>query len=266
MIGKKRMVIALVVSAAVLLAAVATVFVLPKILPTEPSGEPTSDLSNEPSSDPLDEPSTSTVDALTPHIGMRVSFISTVYNIRDNRILTSTNGALCWVSTDVRSDVPVPLLRVGDPVKVVYDGKMAGSFPGQINAVYEIKKPDGAFPMLTYKLSPKISEQKKLTQIVEQDSELGCAVYYYGLDGMNVTVEGQMMSLQHALAVGVVSAEYWLSQAQMDATSGKCALLEYKDGGSKLYRYEDYAILKMNTIDGDKTLYIGTPDLTPNVI
>jgi hypothetical protein len=41
---------------------------------------------------------------------------------------------------------------------------------------------------------------------------------------------------------------------------------EYSDGGSMLYRFEDYAILKLNKLSGDKTLYIGTTDLTPNVI
>lgn len=262
MFGKKQIILIIAIVAAVLIAAAVVLLTLPKAPSTVPSNESSMDLSDEPSSDLSNEPSSSTVDVLAPHIGIRVSFTSTVYNIRNNRILTSANGALCWVSTDVRSDVPVPLLRVGDPVKVVYDGRIAQSFPGQINVVYEIKKPDGAFPMLTYTLLPKISAQKKLTQIVEQDGELGCAIYYYGLDGMDVTVDGQTMNLQQALGMGIVSAEYWLSQVQRDAQNGKCELTEYKDGGSKLYRYDDYTILKMNTIDGDKTLYIGTADLT----
>ncbi len=255
--GKKQIVLIIAIVAAVLVSAAVVLLTLPKAPPTKPSDESSMDLS--------DEPSSSTVDVLTPHIDIQVSFTSTVYNIRNNRILTSANGALCWVSTDVRSDVPVPLLHVGDPVKVVYDGRIAQSYPGQINVVYEIHKPDGSFSMLTYKFSPKVSGQKTLTLLTEQ-CDLGGAVYLYGFDGVDVTVEGQTMSLQQALSMGIVSAEYWLSQAQRDAMSGKCELIEYKDGGSKLYRYRDYAILKMNTIAGDKSLYFGTTDLTPNVV
>ncbi len=249
MFGKKWVVVALVVSAAVLLAAVAAVFVLPKFLSTEPSDEPTS------------EPSSSIADAFTPIMGDRVTFTATVLNVREDAVLVNANGALCWVRTTVQSDVPVPTMKVGDAIEIVHNGVVAESYPGQINFVYEIRSAQGEHPTLTYAFSPDVGQSKVLTQVVE-NCDLGCAVYYYGLDGMNVTVDGQTMSLQHALAVGVVSAEYWLSQAQRDATSGKCELLVYKDGGSKLYRYKDYAILKMNTIDGDKTLYIGTPDLT----
>ncbi len=270
MFEKKQWLIIITAIAVAALVVTGIILTLPKTPSDEPSSgvwdEPSSGVWDELSSGVSDEPSSSTVDALTPQIGIRVSFTSMVYNIRNNRILTSANGALCWVTTDVRGNVPVPLLRVGDPVKVVYDGKMAESFPGQINVVYEIKKPDGAFSKLTYTLLPKVSKQKELTQIVEQDGELGCGVYYYGLDGMDVTVDGQTMSLQQAMGVGIVSTGYLLEQADADAKAGRCKLLVYKDGGSKLYRYEDYALLKMNTLDGDKTLYIGTPDLDPNVI
>lgn len=199
-------------------------------------------------------------------VGDRVTFTATVLNVRKNAVLANVNGAQCWVSTRVHSDVPVPMLKIGDVIRVVHNGVVEESYPERITYVYEITKPDGTFPMLTYKLSPKIGEPKKQSVLTEQNSELGCAIYYYGLDGMDVTVEGQKMSLEHALAYGVVSAEYWLSQAQMDASSGKCELELYDDGGSKVYRYDDYALLKMNTLDGDRTLYIGTPDLNPNVI
>lgn len=252
MFGKKRVVVVLVVSAAVLLAAVAAVFVLPKILPTEPSGEPTS------------EPP-SVAEAFTPIMGDRVTFTATVLNVRDYAVLVNANGALCWVRTTVQSDVPVPSMTIGDAIEVVYDGRIAESYPGQINFVYEIRSANVKCPTLTYAFSPEVGQSKGLTQVVE-NCDLGCAVYYFGLDNVNVTVEEQTMSLQRALAVGVVSAEYWLSQADADAKAGKNECELYDDGGSKLYRYEDYAILKMNTLDGDKTLYIGTTDLTPNVV
>lgn len=249
MFRKKQIIMIIAIVAAVLVAAAVVLLTLPKVPSDKPSGEPSS----------------SAVDALTPTVGERVTFTATVLNIRDGAVLVNANGTLCWVKTGVQSDVPVPMIKIGDAIKVVYDGRIAESYPGQINFVYEIHKPDGSFPMLTYKFSPKISGRKTLTQVTEQ-CDLGGAVYLYGLNGVDVTVEGQTMSLQQALSIGIVSVEYWLSQAQMDAMSGKCELLEYKDGGSKLYQYRDYAILKMNTITGDKTLYIGSTDLSISTV
>lgn len=251
--SKKWIILILVVLAVAVLAIVAA-FALPKIFTFDPSSETTSEMSS------------SAVDAFVPTMGDRITFTSTVLNIREDAVLVNANGALCWVRTTVQSDVPVPTLRVGDVIDFVHNGVVAESYPGQINFVYEIRLSQKKRPILTYTLSPKVGQSKMLTLLTEYNEELGCAIYYYGLDGMDATVEGQTMSLQHALAVGTVSAERWLWQAQADAKAGKCELLEYKDGGSKLYRYDDYALLKMNTIDGDRTLYIGTPDLNPNMI
>ena len=251
--NKKWIIVIIVILAAVLLA-VAVAHFLPKVLSFDPPSEPTS------------EASSSVEDAFVSMVGDRVKFTSTVLNVREDAVLVNVNGALCWVRTTVQSDVPVPTLKVGDVIDYVHNGVVAESYPGQINFVYEIRISQKKRPILTYTFSPKVGQSKTLTLLTEHNEELGCAIYYYGLDEMNATVEGQTMSLQHALAVGTVSADYWLSQAQMDASSGKCELELYDDGGSKLYRYDDYALLKMNTLDGDRTLYIGSPDLTPNVI
>ncbi len=218
-----------------------------------------------PKSPPADEPSSSVTDAFVPLDGERVTFTATVLNVREGAVLMNVNGALCWVRTTVQSDVPVPSMAIGDTLKVVHNGVVAESYPGQINFVYEIRKLAEDSGKLTYTLTPSVSADKALTQVSER-CDLGGAVYLYGLDGLEVTVEQQTMGLQHALAVGVVSPQYLLDQAEADAKAGACKRTEYKDGGSKLYRYDNYAILKMNTIAGDKTLYIGTPDLTPNTV
>lgn len=253
MSSKNRIVLIAVVLAAVLLA-VAVAHFLPKVLSFDPSSEPTSEVSS------------SVEDAFVSMVGDRVKFTSTVLNVREDAVLVNVNGALCWVRTTVQSNVPVPTLKIGDVIDYVHNGVVAESYPGQINFVYEIRISQKKRPILTYTFSPEVGQSKTLTLLTEHNEELGCAIYYYGLDGMDATVEGQTMSLQHALAVGTVSAERWLWQAQTDALNDKCELIEYKDGGSKLYRYEDYALLKMNTLDGDRTLYIGTPDLSPNEI
>ena len=38
----------------------------------------------------------------------------------------------------------------------------------------------------------------------------------------------------------------------------------YDDGGSKEYHYENYTIIKCNTLNGNRDVYIGTKDMTLN--
>lgn len=212
-------------------------------------------LPKAPPSQPTSEPSSSAVDVLAEHPDDAVTFTSIVYNLIGDSPLVSVNGMLCRVSSRMQTDEPVPTMAIGDVIEVVYDGRIAESYPGQINFVYAIRKIEGEHPPLTYAFTPKPSAQKTRTDVVGN-------VYYYGLDGMDVTVEDITMDLGRALQVGVVSPEYMLVQAERDASAGKATLVEYKDGGSMLYRYEHYAILKMNTIAGDTSLYIGSADLT----
>ena len=40
----------------------------------------------------------------------------------------------------------------------------------------------------------------------------------------------------------------------------------YKDGGSMIYWYDDYTIIKMHTISGNRDVYIGSKDMTMNKI
>lgn len=264
MFGKKQIIVMITVTAAVLAAVAVVLLTLPKAPSVTPSGEPSSSAANA-FAPIIGESSSSTADTSEPIFGEQVTFTATVLNVREGAVLVHANGALCWVRTTVQRDVPVPSLKIGDGIQVVHNGVVAESYPGQINFVYKIRKLDKAPTELSYTLTPKDSMSSVLT-LVTDTCDLGGAIYYYAFDGMDVAVDGEKMSLQHALAVGIVSPQYLLEQAEKDAKSGKCQSDLYDDGGSKLYRYESYAFLKMNTTDGDKTLYIGTTDMTMSVI
>ena len=253
MSDKKKWLIMLGVLAAVVIALTVVLLTLSKTPVAPPASGPTS------------APSASTVDTSLPIFGERVTFTATVLNVRKGAILVHANGGLCWVRTSVKDDEPVPTLHIGDGVQVVYNGMIAESYPGQINFVYQIRKLDKASSVLTYVLEPTYDTTKSLTQVADM-CDLGGAVYLYGIKELDVTVDGQTDDLQRALAIGLVSPEYLLKQAEADAIAGKCQSDQYRDGGSILYRYKEFALLKMNTLSGDKTLYIGTTDLTPNVI
>ncbi len=265
MFGKKQIIMIVAIVAAVLIAAAVVLLTLPKA-PTAPMPSLPSSSAAYVMAPSTVEPSSSAMDSSVPIIGKQVTFAATVLNVREGAVLVYANGALCWVRTTVQSNAPVLTLKIGDGIEVVHNGVVAESYPGQINFVYAIRKLDKAPTELSYTLETLSDTKNNNLTLVTEMCDLGGAVYLYGNDGFNITVDGQTMNLQHALAVGIVSPQYLLDLAEMDVKEGKCKSNLYKDGGSKLYRYPDYAILKMNTIAGDKTLYIGTTDLTPNVI
>ena len=74
-------------------------------------------------------------------------FLATVLRTTENSVLVEpVDGAderrYCdqiWVSLDLRSGDTVPRIRVGDQLKIIYDGSIAESYPAQINRVYRIE-------------------------------------------------------------------------------------------------------------------------------
>lgn len=83
----------------------------------------------------------------------------------------------------------------------------------------------------------------------------------YTLAGdVTVTIEQDMVySLEDALSQKIISVQSILDQAKEDEKYGICETAFFHDGGSIEYRYNDYTILKLNKLDGNKDLIIGYP-------
>lgn len=77
---------------------------------------------------------------------------------------------------------------------------------------------------------------------------------------VTVTIEQDMVySLENALNEGIISVQSILEQVKLDEKYGICEMAYFQDGGSIEYRYKDYTILKLNSLDGNKDLIIGYP-------
>ena len=80
---------------------------------------------------------------------------------------------------------------------------------------------------------------------------------------VTITIEGDMVySLQDALNQKVITPEDIITQVKNDLKYGICMDGMYSDGGSIEYCYygdgnNQYTILKLNTLDGEKDLVIG---------
>lgn len=102
------------------------------------------------------------------------------------------------------------------------------------------------------------SEAKKKTMISE-------GLYYYGISDVIVSVDDQTMSLAEALESGKITLNALLVRANQYVKNGIVEELSYDDGGSALYQYQDYTIIKYHTLDGNRDMYIGSRDMDINV-
>lgn len=151
------------------------------------------------------------------------------------------------------------LYYVGTRVKITYTGEIMESYPAQVKAVkIEIKSAD--------KFELKIGKNtvnEKIKKIIDADkTELfDYNVYEYNCD-INIDVDGEEMSLKEALLKYPNLANEIIVQANYDLSNEKIKGDMYKDGGSMIYYYNDYTIIKMHTIGGNRDIYIGTTDMT----
>ncbi len=86
-------------------------------------------------------------------------------------------------------------------------------------------------------------------------------LYYYGISDVTISVDGQTMSLEEALESGRITLNALLTRANQDVNNGIAQGVFFDDGGSSLYQYEDYSIMKYHTLDGNRDMYIGNRDM-----
>lgn len=81
-------------------------------------------------------------------------------------------------------------------------------------------------------------------------------VYYTGIDRATVTVDGKSMDLIYAIDSGRLSFDELVADAVRLEKNDLIRADTIKDGGSKKYYFDGYAILKKHTLNGDRSLYI----------
>ena len=86
-------------------------------------------------------------------------------------------------------------------------------------------------------------------------------LYYYGVDKVLITIKGFTMPLETALEKGRITLDGIVANCNKDVMNGTLEELVYKDGGSQVYKYPEYTIIKYHTIDGNRDVYIGSTDM-----
>ena len=126
-----------------------------------------------------------------------------------------------------------------------------------------------------FKLEVKPSEEKVKKEIVKRTPPTdssgkrwlygNSALYYYGVENVLITIKGWTMPLEKALEESRITLDGIIANCNKDVMDGVLEELVYKDGGSQVYKYPDYTIVKYHTLDGNDDMYIGTPDIDIHV-
>lgn len=92
----------------------------------------------------------------------------------------------------------------------------------------------------------------------DENEEYDFSTYTFGGD-VEIIINGDdtIYTLEKAIEEKIITVQDILDKCSKDEKYGVCKVGHYKDGGSIEYRYEEYTILKLNTLDNEKDLVIG---------
>ena len=152
------------------------------------------------------------------------------------------------------------LYEIGTNVKITYDGIVMESYPAQINAIkIELKSADN-FEII-FKERQQTDSYNRIYAILDKSETNKYNYTIYAYEGsVNIVIDEQEYTLREALLENKITMEEIIAKANKDLPDA----ISYDDGGSIEYHYENYTIIKLHTLDGNRDVYIGTKDMTIN--
>ena len=158
------------------------------------------------------------------------------------------------------------LYEVGTNVKITYEGPVMESYPAKVNATkIELKSVD-KFNLVFYQKTAIEPKQKET--IISKNEVKGIDYNVYAFEGhvaINLNSEStelteNSLSLRDALLQNKITMEEIITKANKDFPN----TISYDDGGSMEYHYDNYTIIKVHNLNGNRDVYIGTKDMTIN--
>lgn len=167
-----------------------------------------------------------------------------------------------WISLGKNNDA---IYQVGTNVKIVYTGYIMETYPAKVDVIsIELKSAEN-FEIRFYDKHPKTDI--KIHKILDKLETETYDYNIYAYDGsVNILINEEEVSLRNALLENKITMNEIIAKANQDLDDKKISGDMYKDGGSILYHYDGFTILKCHTLDGNRDVYIGTRDMTINVV
>ena len=152
------------------------------------------------------------------------------------------------------------MYEVGTNVKITYNGVIMETYPAQVEAMdIEIKSAEN---FEIHFVNQQHESRDKVRPILEktETEKYDYNIYAY-LGEVNIVINGKEMPLREALLENKITMDEMIAKANEDVNSEKIKGDMYKDGGSMIYRYEEYTIIKVHNLDGNRDVYIGIPEM-----
>lgn len=106
---------------------------------------------------------------------------------------------------------------------------------------------------LKYNARKDMGKEKIISK--EENDNYDCDVYTLAGD-VEVIKNNQIYTFKEALDNKIITIEDILNQAKIDEQYGVCIGGEYSDGGTRKYDYQEYSIVKYNTLYGNKDFVV----------
>lgn len=151
---------------------------------------------------------------------------------------------------------------VGTTVKITYNGMIMETDPAKIDAIkIELKSADN------FELIFNGRKDMGIKTIISKNETDKYSYNIFSLGGdIEINIDNTKYDLREALLNNKITMEEIIVKANKDLENEIIKGDMYKDGGSMIYRYEEYTILKYHTLDGNRDVYIGVPYMTINDI
>lgn len=135
--------------------------------------------------------------------------------------------------------------------------------------IYIYKYPNEISYNSNFELIFKSRKDAGIKTILEKGTKYDYNIYTYSGD-VYVKMNEEEISLKEAIEKEKINIEDIIGNAVLDAKKNKIKSYEYSDGGTRQFTYntgkekEPYSIIKCFTLDGNRDVYIGIPQMFYN--
>lgn len=147
---------------------------------------------------------------------------------------------------------------------------LENSIEGDLKKIYVTSYEKNAQIINNYKfnylLEIKENDKKEKSKITVNDlaNKYNYDIFYYGIDNITIEINNEKMDLKEALKNDIITMEQIIEQAEKDSEAGVIGSDMYKEGGTMIYFYDTYTIIKSHSLDGNRDVFIGVPEMRLN--
>lgn len=154
------------------------------------------------------------------------------------------------------------IYKSGTNVKITYSGFIRETYPAKIDAInIEIKSVDNFEIFFT---KSQESSEKDIILTKQEMEDYNYNIYSYG-GSVEISINDEKMSLREALLNNKITMDEIIQKANNDLENEIIKGGMYRDGGSMIYQYDSYTIIKYHDLEGNRDVYIGSPEMQMGV-